>query len=423
MSNLLEQVSRNVARSHHDDTTASQFDQKLAAVSVIIPTYNRSELLIRSVERVLAQTHPPKQVIIVDDGSTDGTAASVAGFGNEVEYLRKENGGRASAINVALKACHGDYIWIVDDDDLVMPRALERLCRALGSSPNAMFSYGNHVWATGASGKPAADTHGRTNAARATETSLFFDMLRFCHIRQSALLARRTCYDVVGQFDERFVRSQDYELLLRITRRFEGVRVDDVIFIEGDHPGLRGNAAERHTPAERRRWWLKYDSLIFENLYRELDLHEYLPERNPPLPLGPVSQRIALVRRLQVMGCRARWDHCAEDLARLMTEPFASHSLTPRERGWLRDVLSDRLVALSLAKNPESLKTMIMNCRGSIGAQVRYEMFRGMYYTFRREFSWLSFQDRYSFLFALIKLLGRSGFGEHLKRKAGRGVL
>ena len=97
-------------------------------ISVVIPTYNRKALTVEAVRSVLAQTHEDFEVIVVDDGSTDGTQEAIQeAFGDEprLRYVRKENGGTASARNRGTREARGRLIAFLDSDDLWLPRFLE----------------------------------------------------------------------------------------------------------------------------------------------------------------------------------------------------------------------------------------------------------------------------------------------------------
>lgn len=96
-----------------------------ATVSVIVPTYNRAAWIGATLRTVLAQTHRPHEVIVIDDGSADDTAAVVAGFGAEVRYVRQDNAGVSAARNHGARIATGDYLAFVDSDDLWHPRKLE----------------------------------------------------------------------------------------------------------------------------------------------------------------------------------------------------------------------------------------------------------------------------------------------------------
>jgi cellulose synthase/poly-beta-1,6-N-acetylglucosamine synthase-like glycosyltransferase len=108
---------------------------KLSRVSVIIPTYNRSELLRQTVESVLAQTYSNIETMVVDDGSTDDTAAVMAEYAGRIKYIRQENQGDwgVTASNVGLRASSGEYVGFLDHDDLFMPTKIERQVQVLDS--------------------------------------------------------------------------------------------------------------------------------------------------------------------------------------------------------------------------------------------------------------------------------------------------
>lgn len=92
--------------------------------SVIIPTHNNASFVKTAVASVLKQRHPAFEIIVVDDGSTDETAAILAGFNDKLLYLRKANGGPGSARNTGLEHARGDYIVFLDSDDILLPWAL-----------------------------------------------------------------------------------------------------------------------------------------------------------------------------------------------------------------------------------------------------------------------------------------------------------
>lgn len=94
-------------------------------VSVIVPTYNRSAWIGATLRTVLAQTHRPHEIIVVDDGSADDTASVVAGFGSEVRYVRQDNAGVSAARNHGARIATGEFLAFVDSDDLWHPRKVE----------------------------------------------------------------------------------------------------------------------------------------------------------------------------------------------------------------------------------------------------------------------------------------------------------
>lgn len=113
-------------------------------VSVIIPAYNAERYLSAALDSVLNQTLPPHEVIVVDDGSTDGTAEICHRYGNRIVYIQQENQGQAGARNTAIKAATGAFVALHDADDLCSPERLERQAQALVERPDAVACFTGH---------------------------------------------------------------------------------------------------------------------------------------------------------------------------------------------------------------------------------------------------------------------------------------
>jgi glycosyltransferase involved in cell wall biosynthesis len=94
-------------------------------VSVVVDSYNYARYLGQAVDSALGQTYPHTEVIVVDDGSTDGSWQIVASYGDRVRALRKANGGKASAFNAGFEMSRGRVVWFLDSDDALLPRAVE----------------------------------------------------------------------------------------------------------------------------------------------------------------------------------------------------------------------------------------------------------------------------------------------------------
>ena len=101
----------------------------MSLISVIITTYNRRSYVKEAVLSVLSQDYPEKEIIVVDDGSTDGSADEVQGL--PVTYIHKENGGISSARNVGIEASRGDYLAFLDVDDLWLKAKLSTQMKSM----------------------------------------------------------------------------------------------------------------------------------------------------------------------------------------------------------------------------------------------------------------------------------------------------
>ena len=103
---------------------------KAPLVSVVVNNYNYERFLGEAIESVLAQSYPQTEVVVVDDGSTDGSRGIIAGYGGRVRPVLKENGGQASAFNVGFAASRGEIVIFLDADDYLFPEAVERVVAA-----------------------------------------------------------------------------------------------------------------------------------------------------------------------------------------------------------------------------------------------------------------------------------------------------
>ncbi len=200
-------------------------DQRSKLVSVIIPCYNQAQYLGEAIASVLGQTYGHYEIIVVDDGSTDDTAAVAARHAG-VRCLRKKNGGLAAARNTGLRASEGDYVVFLDADDRLLPDALEAEAGCLDSDPACAMAYG-HVRLIDGAGRPLASPEQVT-----VESDHYFELLRRNFIwTPGAVMYRRAALDEVGDFTAAVSASADYDLNLRVARG-HAVRCLDRVVLE-----------------------------------------------------------------------------------------------------------------------------------------------------------------------------------------------
>lgn len=280
-------------------------------VSVILPTFNRANLLGQSIDALLAQTRPVDEILVADDGSQDGTGDVVRRYGDKVRYFRKENGGKAHTLNVALTMISHPLVWIMDDDDLALPHALELLTRLIATKPDAVLSYGRfrRFNADPTTGEPIL---GPTGYWRPVDDDAFLvTTMEDFFVHPPGMLVRRSAYDITGPFDVERTFSEDYDMLLRLARIGPVVGSDEVIFLQRQHDGARGPANARVTADDRMKKWVEHDQAIFLKFFDELRLDEYLP-RGHPLETDHDLRR-AHLQRACVMARKKLWDHALAD--------------------------------------------------------------------------------------------------------------
>jgi glycosyltransferase involved in cell wall biosynthesis len=181
----------------------------MCEVSVIIPTYNRRAMVDEAVASVLAQRDADFQVIVVDDGSTDGTYESLAHL-ECVTLARTDHRGPAAARNHGVAMARATLIAFLDSDDLWMPNKLARQLAFMRAHPECAISQTGEVWIrNGRRVNP-----GRRHIKRAGD--IFIDSLRTCLISPSAVIMRTDLFRALGGFDEDLAAAEDYDLWLRI---------------------------------------------------------------------------------------------------------------------------------------------------------------------------------------------------------------
>jgi glycosyltransferase involved in cell wall biosynthesis len=301
----------------------------------IIATYNRADLIAQTITSILSQTRIPDEIIVVDDGSTDQTEGLIAREFGHVEflrYVRKENGGKSTALNLALSLTAADYIWIMDDDDIAVPEALAWLEQELNKSPECAFVFGMcKEFCELQSGTQYFDQHW---AVRQGETDWGVAFLEKMLINQPGMLVRRAAYVECGPFNESLIRSQDYEMTLRLVKDFSAKFLPKVVFYQRRHAGLRGAATDRFAAAESEAKWLKYDQIVFRWVRSAFTLDRFTPTfaRNQG---NLVEKRAALILRGTICAKRGLWDEaCADFEAALKcdTEPFSVNEVRLLER-------------------------------------------------------------------------------------------
>jgi hypothetical protein len=283
-----------------------------ASTTVIIPTFNRADYLASSITAILNQTVPADQIIVVDDGSRDHTEKVVKAFEPRVQYLRKENGGKSTALNLGLQYATGDLIWIFDDDDIAEPDALERLSTALRDNPDCGFAYGRYDHFT--VDQKGAASYRPVHFPDVPPSELFLALMEWSFILQQGLLVRRSCYEEVGPFDEDLIRSQDLEMMLRLARRYKGVRVDGILFHLRQHSGIRGSSGSPVQASKKVEAWVASDRKIIGQIYRNQKIEEYQPLEACADPFTPEREFECLLRRAAILARKGMWEESAQDL-------------------------------------------------------------------------------------------------------------
>lgn len=184
-------------------------------ISVIIPTYNRAHLIGGCIEAVQAQTMDDLEIIIVSDGSTDGTEETVTGCGDpRIVFLKKENGGQASARNWGISRSQGEYIALCDDDDRFYPHHLVTLNEVLDRRREIGLVYSDSMWCYRDSDRKPEVRFSRDFDKKGLEN--------YNYITPVNVLFRKSCLEASGLLDETPATKglEDWDLFLRISDHY-----------------------------------------------------------------------------------------------------------------------------------------------------------------------------------------------------------
>lgn len=212
-------------------------------VSVVIPSHNRVHVLGRALDSVLAQTRPADEIVVVDDGSEDGTADWLARHYPQVRMLGQANRGVSAARNRGIGAARGEWIALLDSDDEWLPHKLQRQLDALAAHPGHRLCHADEIWIR----------HGRRinpmNKHAKSGGRIFQRCLPLCVISPSAALLHRSLFDEVGLFDEALPACEDYDLWLRICATEPVLYVDAPLIVK--HGGHEDQLSRRFWGMDR----------------------------------------------------------------------------------------------------------------------------------------------------------------------------
>lgn len=180
-------------------------------VSIIIPTFNRALFLREAIDSVLNQTYAHRQLIVVDDGSTDGTQELLAGYSDQVTIVVQENRGVAAARNRGISEAGGEFIAFLDSDDRFERRKLERQVAAMQESPYFIVSHTQERWYRRGQHLNQKKKH------RKESGDLYRRCLELCAVGMSTIMVRPEIFERVGLFNEALPCCEDYDLWLRVS--------------------------------------------------------------------------------------------------------------------------------------------------------------------------------------------------------------
>src|SRR4030066_848910 len=213
-------------------------EEKIAIVSVIIPTYNRAVLVLRAVQSILNQTCQDFELIVVDDGSTDNTKKVLTPYidVDKIKYIYQQNSGGAAARNIGIENAVGKYIAFLDSDDEAMPEWIEQSIYKIQTLPDTWGVLYPRYYIQD-------DLTGVTylNTITAKEGNIYDNLIRGegLPIGTSGVVVKREVLEKGGGFDENLLGFHDYDLWSRLAKNWSFHFLNAPLILFRDHQDLR----------------------------------------------------------------------------------------------------------------------------------------------------------------------------------------
>lgn len=330
-------------------------------VSIVLPAYNCEATIAAAVESCLAQSYQDVEVIVVNDGSTDGTAQVLEQFGSRIRVLHQHNAGLAAARNAGTRAATGEFVAWMDGDDLAMPERLRIQVGLLVSKPGIMLvssdfsafvtgetdfnrshicTYYHSVRRQGGVARIYGYRDVIEVGTRARERSVvvrwgdvYESLLWGNFVHPPTVMVRRDVFDVVGFFDETIHYSSDYDLIIRIARSGPFVYVDaPLLRYRVSATQMSHGAAGGRMPLETARILEKVrlsDPLVYA--------------RNPALFRRRIAE--SLMSAAEMIGTADR-----REALRLLVQGVRSRPIFPRSLRVLAKILLPRSALITIRR-------------------------------------------------------------------------
>ena len=200
-------------------------------VSVIIPTFNRSQKVVRAVRSVINQRFKDIEIIVVDDGSVDNTAKALSKYMSLIEYIKQPvNKGVSAARNIGIKSATSPWIAFLDSDDYWLKEKLYVQMEFINKNPDTVACQTEEIWIRKGRRVNPKEKHKKRSG------NIFRQSLKLCLVSPSSVILKSSLFGDVGLFDETLPAAEDYDLWLRISYRYPIYLIDkELVVKEGGH--------------------------------------------------------------------------------------------------------------------------------------------------------------------------------------------
>ena len=213
-------------------------------VSVVIPTFNRATLVERAIDSVLGQTHSAFEIIVVDDGSTDNTSATLRNkYSDKLVVFQQSNRGVSAARNVGIAHATGNWIALLDSDDEWLPSKLAQQLALIKNHTDCLLCHTDEIWIRSGVRVNAMNKHKKSGG------DIYQQCLPLCAISPSSVIFQKQLLDDVGNFDETLPACEDYDLWLRICAQHKVHYLDQKLLVK--YGGHEDQLSRKHWGMDR----------------------------------------------------------------------------------------------------------------------------------------------------------------------------
>lgn len=356
-----------------------------AAVSIIVPTFNRARFLPATLNSLLAQSQAPLELIVVNDGCSDDTETVLQTYQDRIVYLAQANGGKSSAINTALRIARGRYIWVFDDDDLACPDSLARHVAVLDRRPEVGYTISGSFRC-----RCAADS-GELTVVRAQPVRPFaadddlLELLLSSYIAGPSTMIRAALIERVGRYREDLVRVDDFEMALRLAVVSRPGRLDTPApsYYRRWHPGPRGRLGVQFAYAESIARSRAEERMVMRDLAHTLPPQVYLPRAEWQATLDDNARCRAHLRCWTVAVQKGMWPEAAVEFAALHELSAQLARLPASELAWACRAFSDVHTLAEMHATPAALDELAHMLCAPWAGPLRQAAQRQLYYHLR----------------------------------------
>ncbi|GAA5180460.1 hypothetical protein GCM10025771_25010 [Niveibacterium umoris] len=222
-------------------------------VSIVVPAYNAGPFLEKTLKSVLASSYDDYEIVVVDDGSTDDTAAIAAAMGPKVRLIRQENQGMSKSRNNAVASGDSEFIALLDSDDIWHPDKLRLQVAMMDESPEVGLSYTEFTVWDGADATATFEPTVSSERDTALSGWIYPKMLLTNFVLPSSALFRRTLWNALGPFVCEDHQTDDWEYFVRASRQFPFAKLKSRLVLYRQHPTSLSRALPKVNKTEAMR--------------------------------------------------------------------------------------------------------------------------------------------------------------------------